>query len=32
MPEECAVSPQEAERQSYIESHREDLNDIFFRI
>lgn len=24
-----AVSPQEAERQSYIESHREDLNDIF---
>ena len=26
---EYAVSPQEAERQSYIESHREDLNDIF---
>ncbi|WP_302164329.1 hypothetical protein [uncultured Clostridium sp.] len=26
---EYAVSPQEAERQSYIESHREDLKDIF---
>lgn len=26
---EYAVSPQEAERQSYIESHREDLNDVF---
>ena len=26
---EYAVSPQEAERQSYIESHRDDLNDIF---
>ena len=26
---EYEVSPQEAERQSYIESHREDLNDIF---
>lgn len=26
---EYAVSPQQAERQSYIESHREDLNDIF---
>lgn len=26
---EYAVSPQEAERQSYIESHKEDLNDIF---
>ena len=26
---EYAVSPQEAERRSYIESHREDLNDIF---
>ena len=26
---EYAVFPQEAERQSYIESHREDLNDIF---
>lgn len=26
---EYAASPQEAERQSYIESHREDLNDIF---
>ena len=26
---EYVVSPQEAERQSYIESNREDLNDIF---